>query len=98
MPLKTLLSLWNSVTSRIARMPPSGSAPAKRLSLKYTLSAPLKPLSGSIPVKQFLPIINQYTDSIARMLSGSAPVKPFASMSNHSTDSIARMPPSGSAP
>eukprot|EP00971_Amphidinium_carterae_P152934 3031921-Amphidinium_carterae.1 len=59
-------------------MPPSGSAPAKRLLMMRKSMTFLRPLSGSIPVKLFFEISKMLTASIARMPpSGSAPEKPF---------------------
>eukprot|EP00971_Amphidinium_carterae_P266238 5280995-Amphidinium_carterae.1 len=57
-------------------MPPSGSAPAKRLLKMRKSVSCLRPLSGSIPVKLFFEISNLLKASIARMPpSGSAPAK-----------------------
>eukprot|EP00971_Amphidinium_carterae_P008963 176974-Amphidinium_carterae.1 len=55
-------------------MPPSGSAPAKWFTWMRNSVTTLSPLSGSIPMKLFLPISKEVTDSIARMPPwGSAP-------------------------
>eukprot|EP00971_Amphidinium_carterae_P011783 232103-Amphidinium_carterae.1 len=62
-------------------MPPSGSAPEKRLKWTKNIVTCLSPLSGSIPVKRFKEVSKFLTACIARMpLSGSAPAKWFQKM------------------
>eukprot|EP00971_Amphidinium_carterae_P316067 6282444-Amphidinium_carterae.1 len=72
-PVKLFPKIEKVVTASIARMPPSGSAPAKRLVEMAKLLTSLSPLSGSTPVKLFLAILKLVMASIARMPPGSTP-------------------------
>eukprot|EP00971_Amphidinium_carterae_P050709 998495-Amphidinium_carterae.1 len=69
------------VTDFIARMTPSGSAPANRLVKMRKSVTSLRPLSGSIPVKLFSKMKKVVTDFMARMpASGSTPAKRLVKM------------------
>eukprot|EP00971_Amphidinium_carterae_P023654 466691-Amphidinium_carterae.1 len=52
-PVKMFTLIAKRVTASIARMPPSGSVPAKWLLWIWKLLTSLSPLSGSTPVKLF---------------------------------------------
>eukprot|EP00971_Amphidinium_carterae_P261688 5191426-Amphidinium_carterae.1 len=66
-PVKLFSEMTNQVTACIARMPPSGNAPAKRLlKMRKFVTFP-KQLSGSLPVKLFFEVAKLLTASIARM-------------------------------